>query len=1057
MNRSVATKLAKFSKKSTASADVPFLFHQYAKVAQKLLSATNEMMTPNPQHTLAGYWLLSATDGESRAKTVVLHTTSLSPQHIAEQLVVVEKKFDKPLKWFRLEWVVSSKAYTWKLLQEELKGYKRNYFRSGIAFVGKREPWLLCSEMEINAHACLYQGVEVSVAQVNMKNLQAYLKARHGSSQMPDFADEMPVMTFMTDGVFYDADLDQVHQLSSLSRQHGRRKMPPLDADNSQEIIKNLTAYLGKQVKSDGIFEYGHFPVFGRTIDTYNTLRHFSSIYALIEGYEFCRTHKLVSLPEIAQQIDKALRYAVEHFIRHYDQGRAYVLEINNEIKLGANSVAILALVKYLQVFDTELDENKKSEYQALAEALACGIAAMQQDNGGFVHILDGSNLSVLAESRVIYYDGEAAFGLMRLYGLTKDARWLQIVKRAFDYFINAGHSQAHDHWLSYCSNELVQHYPEEKYFQFAVDNVKGYTNFIQNRITTFPTLLELSMAFHKMLLKLDEFPQFAHVLDGFDVADFYQALHARANYLLNGIFFPEMAMFYKKPESIVWGGFIRHHAFRVRIDDVEHYLSGLVAYHQLLQSGVYPKSSSRTDKSAVTEFSPLTVNGVLQATGGYWSVVPQDDWQATGVAIHPAGFKAGCLLVVRAKDGQKGFLPAVAVKSFVLKGAAGIITDDPETYQDFGVPVLVVKNVRQSVIDLGLWARKHFSGRVIGITGSAGKTTTVAMMSGALSQVASVGQTLGSANLPIGVAWNMASLLSNDKYWVLELAIGDMANNSKLARPDIALITNIAPAHLEYHNDVKTIALKKSRIFSAMSPNSYAVICRDIEHYDLIVEQAKAYGLQVVSYGESVDADNQLVSYQQGDAKFRIGQNVVNAQFKAQGRHIALNALAVLTVASIEGISLDVVIEKLAQFEAVEGRGNVSVRDFDGKQITVYDESYNANPLSMAAALNAFGDTAIAHDKKLLIIGDMLELGGDSEQYHRAVIEYIAHLPIQRVILVGDQMCKHASWLAEQKNSVYTAKDKNEALVHLKHIVQDGDYILFKASNGVGLHNLIK
>ncbi|NEN76562.1 UDP-N-acetylmuramoyl-tripeptide--D-alanyl-D-alanine ligase [Pelistega sp. NLN82] len=1024
----------------------------FLPMAEKLMALLPTNVVPQHSHPLANYWLLSVTDSETRAKTVSFQTKSLDKIELAKQLEKLAQKFENPLKWLRLEWVTDSQQLTWHTFKTDLQRYKRSYFRSGVAFEGKREPWLLCSEMELNAHACFYNGVDVAVAQVNDKNLTAYLKARHGSSQMPDFADNMPVLTFMTDGVFLDLATEEGVRLSTVTRQHGRRVMPPLDAKNSQPIISHLTDYLSRQVKEDGNYEYGHFPVFGRTIDTYNTLRHASSTYALIEGYEFCQAQHTGNLSFLKQQIDTALEGLIKHYIRNYPNDKAYVIEINNEIKLGANAVAILALVKYLQVFP---ESEKRERYQTIAESLANGIVAMQEEDGSFVHILNAEDLSVIAKNRVIYYDGEAAFGLMRLYGLTKDQRWLDIVVKAFDYFIAAGHEKAHDHWLSYCSNELVQHYPDEKYFRFAVDNVKGYTSFIKNRITTFPTLLELSMAFHKMLLKLDEFPQFTHVLDGFDVADFYEALHTRANYLLNGIFFPEMAMFYKKPSTIVWGGFIRHHAFRVRIDDVEHYLSGLVAYHQLLQTGKYPQSANLVDKTVVTPENSLTAKGIEIATGGTWVVEPAENFKATGVAIHPAGFKPDCLLVARGKNMEKGYLPLPAVRSFILKGAAGVMTDDPETYQSLGVSVLKVSNVREATLNLGHWARKHFQGRVIGITGSAGKTTTVAMMASALKSMKTVGQTMGSANLPIGVAWNMASLPSNQDYWVLELAIGGMSDNSTLALPDIALITNIAPAHLEFHHNVETIAIKKSRIFEAMRAGAYAVICRDIEQFDLIAEKALEKGLNVVSYGRSAEADMQLLSYHKGTAQLRVGGQELSLTLKTVGEHMAMNALAVLTVAYLEKLDLTMMAQALSQFEAVEGRGNVIETQLENKTVHVYNEAYNANPLSMRAALEAFMDNPVDDEQKIVVLGDMLELGTDTESYHQKVVEQLAKLPIKRIVLVGEEMPKHVSLLSEK--AVYTAKDKQEAYQHLQAIVQDKDHIFLKASNGVGLHSLFK
>lgn len=1010
--------------------------------------------------------ILSVSDGYERAKVItpiISHNDILEEGGKAVLKLLLNKlewaasKFDNPLKWLRLEWINKERKFTWKEFNKDLRGYKRNYYRSGIAYKGNTKPWCLLTEMELNANACLYMGGEVPYAKVNYKNLNKYIKSRHSSNNIPSFDSEMELIVFQTSGIFFDAQMNDVEILCTLPRRHGSREISSLTPKITSDLINKTTLYLANQVKPSGRFEYGHFPCFGRNINTYNTLRHASSVYSLIEGYSFCREHQLdtQNLRFIAQQIELALTYLEENVIKHYSDDKSYVLEINNTIKLGANAVCILALVKYMQVFK---ESEHNSRFLKLSRNLANGILAMQKTSGQFVHVLNADTLEVISENHVIYYDGEAVFGLMRLYGIDKDERLIDCVERAFDYFIEseAGHNGAHDHWLSYCTNEMVIYRPERKYFQFAVNNVKGFTDFIKNRITTYPTLLELSMAFHKMLLKLDEYPEHKSVLEGFDVKDFYEALHARANYLVNGFFFPEMAMFYKKPDTILNGCFIRHHAFRVRIDDVQHYLSGWVAYHSLLSGQSYPKSVNQTNRKFIEGDQVLTPLALEEATGGRWLIRPKKGWTATGLCIHPGGFKKGCLLVARGKNMEKGYLPKVAVKSFTLKGAGAIVTDDYEEYVDFGVPVLLVPNVRKATIDIGKWSRKYFRGDVIGVTGSAGKTTTVAMLSHALQMQVEIDQTKGSANLPIGIAWNMASMSQTAKTWVLELSIGNMALNTQLAQPNIAIVTNIAAAHLEYHNTLDMVAIKKSRIFEAMNPNELAIICRDIEQYELISEKAKEHGLTIISYGEHEKSDIRLIDYAPNIAKISLRGKIHMLEMSSIGKHMVLNAMAVLGVADHKSLDISKVINQLNSFSAIEGRGEVSKMSFKGKKVTVYNEAYNANPLSMKAALKAFSEVNVPAANKLVILGDMLELGVNSQKYHLELAKDIKNIDFRKIILVGGLVLELAKELKKLDKVVYYFENKSLLAAQLSNIINDGDSILIKASNSVGLHTLL-
>lgn len=983
---------------------------------------------------------------------------------VIESVEKMAKKFEHPITDIRIEWVSSESRTTWGDFKDGLKQFKRNYYRSGIAFEGVREPWLLITEMELNANACLYQGNKVVHAGVNEKNLKLYFKARHGSSQMPEYTDELALIVFNTSGVYIDLNRLQCHRLETAPRNKGRREMMPLSFDTLFPIITQSTEYLSKQVQPSGRYIYGYFPCFNRQIATYNNLRHASSTYALLEGYEanqhylaqICDTgndplyHNDKALQQTERSIKNALSYLVDDLIRHYANNIAYVIEQNGEIKLGANAVAILAIVKYTQVF-------KDNKYLSLAEKLATGIVAMQKDNGQFVHVLNAKDLSVKQENRIIYYDGEAAFALMRLYGVTQDERWLNCVIKAFDYFIEARHDSAHDHWLSYCSNELVKYLPERKYFEFAVNNIKGYTNFIKNRITTFPTLLELSMAFHKMLLTLDDYPQFYDVLEEFDIQDFYQALHARANYLMNGYFFPEVAMYFKAPNTIKHGFFIRHHAFRVRIDDVEHYLSGLVAYCEFIKHSVYPKVATTSYRAPIVLGNHyghvLTAQNLIAATSGRWAVAPQADWTATGMCIWSPSFNSGDMVVARGKTMSAGYLPKVAIRSLVQKGASCILTDEPDQYLEMGIPVLEVSNIRQAIISIGQFSRQAFNGQVIGVTGSAGKTTTVSMLKHVLEVFGGAGQSEASANLPVGIAWNMASLDQSVPYWIIEMAIGEMSTNSNIVRPDVALITNIAPAHLEYHHSLDNIAIKKARIFDAMSPGSVAIVYRDIEQFSIIQKLAKRQGLHLITYGEHHDADIQLLSYLDNHSSIQVLGKKYELSLRASGKHMILNSMAIIAVLNYYGLSIEQGIRQLESFEAIAGRGKVISTTCAGKPITLYDDAYNANPLSMRVALETFHELKVPVHQKVLIIGDMLELGHDSVGYHLELATMINQIEVRVVVLVGQQVKPLVDVLAPKFQQVLYFEDVEALTSHLDQIIVNNDSVLIKASHGIGLN----
>jgi hypothetical protein len=542
--------------------------------ARQLLAAPDGTLLGSAATPEAGCVVFVAMgDGASRARVTAARAAGAEEawQKAGDAALALTQRIGLQPRRMRVEIVDEVEPMSWGELKARLSRTKRNYFNRGVSFDAKFELALLAPE--INGSAIFYNGT-VEHAEPNPGNLRLHGQRRFGRDIEFPAADDAPVWCFTTRGAYVDAE--GAWPLTAKGQAAGYRTLPEWNAGEVRRLVDTASDYLAAQVKPTGEFYYGWFPCFDRPIPTYNTLRHASSTYALLEAWELTRSDMQ------KEAIDRSLAFLKSRLIRQVDlpggTRAAYLLDVGNEIKLGGNAVCLLALVKY-----TELTGD--AQYQPLMEQLALGIQAMQDPQSGrFAHVLNYPALDVKDAFRVIYYDGEAAFGLMRLYGLTRDPRWLAVVEKAFEHFIAAEHWRAHDHWLSYCVNELTRYRPETRYYEFGLRNVADYLDFVLQRITTFPTLLELMMAARDMVARLDADPALRPLLEGLDRGKFDRALEHRARYLANGYFWPELAMFFRNPDRVAGSFFIKHHSFRVRIDDVEHYLSGLVAYWKYRQ-----------------------------------------------------------------------------------------------------------------------------------------------------------------------------------------------------------------------------------------------------------------------------------------------------------------------------------------------------------------------------------------------------------------------------------------------------------------------------------------
>ncbi|MBE0455287.1 MAG: UDP-N-acetylmuramoyl-tripeptide--D-alanyl-D-alanine ligase [Roseovarius sp.] len=967
-------------------------------------------------------------------------------------------------RYLRLDWVENVETLNWARLRKRLRDVKRNYCRRGIALDADFSRFFL--EQELNASAMLYGGNAISHCIVNEKNFAIATRRKYGPASAVDFAKDRNVYVLDSGGLFCTED-GEVLELFGPGRDAGRRKITGLDPDHLiavpgraaghrivqrqgldilSAVIETSSAFLAGQVEDDGRFIYGWHPCFDRQINAYNGLRHASTTYAMIEAWEVTQCEVLWAA--IERSLAWLRREAIRTIVLPDGTEAAFLVDVGNEIKLGANAVAILAFTQHATVTGC-------TDHLLLLEKLALGVQHMQRgQDGSFIHVLNYPDLTVKETFRTIYYEGEAAFGLMRLYSLTGDERWLKTVEKAFDHFIAKEHWRHNDHWLSYCVNELTRYRPEERYFRFGIENVRGHLDFVLNRITTFPTLLELMMASEAMLARIETIPDKRHLLSEINLTKFYRALHYRARYLLNGYFWPELAMFFANPAKITGSFFIRHHAFRVRIDDVEHYLSGFIAYRKYLLAR--EASPDRHDEVVAPDEGAQhwTAKAVERATGGQWHSPPAPDWSASGLCIFTPTLREGDIVAVRLAEGEKG-VPAGHLDRLRHKPAA-IVASDPTKVAVDGVPVLVVDHAGKAILALGEYARSRMTGKLIGITGSAGKTTAVAMLSHALASFGPVGQTRHNANLPHGIAWNLASIPWDTPNTVLELAIGRMAQNAKLTQPDIAIFTNILPAHLEYHRDLATIADRKSAIFQGMAPGSIVILNREMAEWSRVQVAARSCGLTVINYGKSQDCDVQLCHYDPEARRVmaRFGGRDLCYSVGAAGEHMALNSLTVLAAVSALGHDLEPVIARLGDFAPVAGRGEELELTLGGLHLTVVDEAYNANPGSMDAALALLGEKKSA-GRRIAVLGEMLELGEGAADYHTRLAPLIEHHDVDLVYATGDLY--DGFWDEVPEGRRGSRPDSLDALKQaLCNELRDGDVLLVKGSHSTGMHKVV-
>jgi len=444
------------------------------------------------------------------------------------------------------------------------------------------------------------------------------------------------------------------------------------------------------------------------------------------------------------------------------------------------------------------------------------------------------------------------------------------------------------------------------------------------------------------------------------------------------------------------------------------------------------------------------------KATGGKSTC----KWKATGVSIDSRKIEPGDLFI--AIPGEK-FDGHDFVKEALKKGAAAaVVTHIPEGVSK-DAPLLVVSYIMTALQDLGKFSRNRMRGKIIGVTGSVGKTSTKEMLAIAFKGQGKVYFTEGNLNNHYGLPLSLARMHSKTDFGILEIGMnhaGEITPLSKIARPDVAIITTVEAAHLEFFKSVEDIACAKAEIFDGMGAKPTAVLNFDNPYYKLLKEKAKAAGLKkIISFGEKKGADFRMKDYEEKSVKARITLDADGKEIEYKlgmtGKHQALNSTGVLAVVDAAGGSIKKAAKNLAKFEAKSGRGKIYELDHQGKTITIIDDCYNASPASVSAALDKLGNMK-TKGRKIVVLGDMFELGNSAPELHKNLSKKILENHIHLLFTAGDLTLNLYNAIPENIRGGRTQTSDKLGVVLAKSL-KTGDVVLVKGSRGMKMENVIQ
>lgn len=370
--------------------------------------------------------------------------------------------------------------------------------------------------------------------------------------------------------------------------------------------------------------------------------------------------------------------------------------------------------------------------------------------------------------------------------------------------------------------------------------------------------------------------------------------------------------------------------------------------------------------------------------------------------------------------------------------------------------PCILVEDSFKALQDIAAYYREQLSVKVVGITGSVGKTSTKEVIASVLAEKYNVLKTEGNFNNEIGLPLTVLKIRDEHEVAVLEMGInhfGEMHRLSRIAKPDVCVITNIGQCHLEFLIDRDGILRAKSEIFDFMNPEG--VVCLNGDD-DKLITVENVHGKRPIFFGMSDICDVQGVNIKNlglngstADVFEKTADESYSVRLYIPGEHMVFNALAAISVGRALGLTKEEMINGIAKTGSVGGRSNIIHDD----KLTIIDDCYNANPVSMKAAIELL-ETATTN--RVALLGDMFELGEQEKQLHRGVGDFLAEKNIEKVICVGELAKEIYEGAKEGNAQCHWYPNKKELTDNIRQLIEKDDTVLIKASHGMEFAELV-